>query len=84
MPRTCDYKEYEKPRGCRRRATWAIGYLRLFGHRATGKGDVAEYSQAVAFRCLNHADSHEWGDKFIAAMPVQEFESRLQAKTPNN
>ena len=54
---TCQHGEYERPRGCRKRATKTVLYRRLFGHRVTAAGSVPAYQEAITFRCDAHSES---------------------------
>lgn len=54
MAKTCEHNLYEPSARCRKRARVAILYRYIWAHRMTGTGQVAEYAQNVAYRCLDH------------------------------
>jgi hypothetical protein len=76
---TCQYNEYDKPRGCRRRARVTVTYKRLFGMKVTGKGDEAVYMTAVSHRCEEHATPAYFVCSFISA---ERSESSKGSRTP--
>ena len=64
----CEFGEFAHPRGCRRRATTAVGYSFLMGYALGGKGQESMYSQRITYRCDNHLDV----ENAIGTMPIED------------